>query len=66
MGDTVKYRKKLVSNKAHIVTVKILLSSSKHLIISKILNENIVLFFKPGNEAIVRKAHVSQLKSCMN
>jgi len=60
------YRKNIVSVKAHIDTVKILLRSCDHLVISKIVNENYVLFVKPGNGAIVRNVNVSQLKRFIN
>jgi len=60
------YRKKLVSNKTYNVTAKILLRWSEPLVINKVVNENNVLLVKPGTGVIVRKAHVSQLKSCMN
>jgi len=36
------------------------------LVISNILNENSMLLVKPVTRAIVRKAHVSQLKRYMN
>jgi len=66
VGDTVMHRKNLVSNKAHNVTAKMLMRWSEPLIISKFLNENNVLLVKPGTGAIVRKAHVSQLKRCVD
>ena len=43
-----------------------LLRWSEPLVKSKVLKENNVLLVKPRTGAIVRKAHVSQLKGCIN
>jgi len=66
VGDTVMYRKNLVSNKACNVNAKMLLRWCAPLVICKVVNENNVLLVKPGTGAIVRKAYVSQLKRFMN
>ena len=63
VGDTVMYKKNLVSSKAHNITGKLLLRWSEPLIIAKIVNTNNVLLANPSTGAIVRRAHVSQLKA---
>jgi len=63
VGDTVMYRKHLVSSKSKNVTGKIMLRWSEPLVIAKIVNSNNVSLANPNTGVIVRKAHVSQLKS---
>jgi len=60
------YRMNLVSNKVHNIPAKILFRLSEPLVINIIVNGKNVLLVKHGTGAIVRKAHVIQMKSCMN
>ena len=62
VGDTVMYRKHLVSSKAQNISSKLLLRWSEPLVIARIVNSNNVLLANPSTGVIVRKAHVSQLK----
>ena len=62
VGDTVMYRKHLVSSKAQNISSKLLLRWSEPLVIARIVNSNNVLLANPNTGVIVRKAHVSQLK----
>jgi len=62
VGDTVMYRKHLVSSKSKNVTGKLLLRWSEPLVIAKVVNSNNVSLANPNTGVIVRKAHVSQLK----
>ena len=61
VGNTVMYRKHLVSSKGQNVTSKLLLRLSEPLLLAKIANNN-VLLANPSTGVIVRRAHVSQLK----
>jgi len=63
VGDTVMYRKHLVSSKGKNVTGKLLLRWSEPLVIAKIVNSNNVSVANPNTGVNVRRAHVSQLKS---
>jgi hypothetical protein len=63
VGDTVVYRLNVVSNKAAQVSIKFLLKWSKPVVIAKIVRPNVVLLANPDTGVIIRKAHVSQLKS---
>ena len=62
VGDTVMYRKHLVSSKSKNVTGKLLLRWSEQLVIAKFVNSNNVSLANPNTGVIVRRAHVSQLK----
>ena len=62
VGDTVMYRKHLVSSKSKNVTGKIMLRWSEPLVIAQVANSNNVSLANPNTGLIVRKAHVSQLK----
>ena len=57
------YRKYLVGFKAQNISGKLLLSWSEPLVIAKIVNFNNVLMANPTTGVIVRKAHVSQIKT---
>ena len=63
VGDTVMYKKNLVSSKADNITSKLLLRWSEPLLIAKVVNSNNVLLANPNTGVIVRRAHVSQLKA---
>ena len=60
VGDTVMFRRNLVSSKAQNITAKLSLRCSEPQVISKIVNQN-VLLANPNRGLVVRKAHVSQL-----
>ena len=63
VGDTVMYKKELVSSKAQNITGKLLLRWSEPLVIAKIVNSNNILLANSCAGVTVRKAHVSQLKA---
>jgi phage terminase large subunit-like protein len=62
VGDTVRYRLKLASDRAHNVTAKLLLKWSEPLVIARMVRPNVVLLENPATVVNVRRAHVSQLK----
>ena len=62
VGDTVMFRRNLVSSKAQNITAKFSLRLSEPLVISKIVNQNNVLLANPNTGVVVRKNHISQLK----
>jgi len=62
VGDTVMFRRNQVSSKAQNISVKLSLSCSEPLVISKIVKQNNMLLANPNTGVVVRKAHVSQLK----
>ena len=62
VGDTVMYKKNLVSSKAQNISQKLLLRWSEPLVVAKISNNVNVTLAHPETGAQVRKAHVSQLK----
>ena len=63
-GDLVRYRLTPVSSKAHGVTAKMMLKWSRPLAIVREVRPNVVLLANPDSGAIVRRAHVTQLKPC--
>jgi hypothetical protein len=64
VGDTVRYRLNLVSSKARDVSAKMMLRWSKPCLIVKEIRPNVVFLGRPDTGAVVRRAHVSQLKGC--
>ena len=62
VGDTVMYKKNLVSSKAQNVSGKLLLRWSEPVVIAKIVNTTNVSLADPSTGIIIRKAHVSHLK----
>jgi len=62
VGDTVMYKRNLLSNKAQNINAKLSLRWSEPLVISKIVSQNNTLLANPNTGVVVRKAHVSQLK----
>jgi hypothetical protein len=63
VGDMVMYRLKTLGSKANRISAKFLLRWSRPVTIAKVLRPNVVLLANPETGVIVRKAHVSQLKS---
>jgi hypothetical protein len=57
------YRLNIVRNKVNQVSAKFLLKWSKPVVIAKIVRPSVVLLANPQTRVIIRKAHVSQLKS---
>jgi hypothetical protein len=64
VGDTVRYRLRLISDKANRTSAKMLMKWSEPLVVSKILRPNVVLLANPHTGVVVRRAHVTQLKVC--
>jgi len=62
VGDTVMFKRNLLSNKSQNITAKLSLRWSEPLVIRKIVNQNNVLLANPNTGVVVRKAHVNQLK----
>jgi len=62
VGDTVMFKRNLLSSKAHHITAKLSPRWSEPLVISKIVNQSNVLLANPNTGVVVREAHVSQLK----
>jgi hypothetical protein len=62
VGDTVRYRLKLKSDKANRTSAKLLLRWSEPLVISEVVRPNVVLLANPDTGVVVRRAHVTQLK----
>jgi hypothetical protein len=62
-GDWVMYRKNLVSSKINKESAKLMLRWSEALVITEFLRDNVVLLANPKTGVVVRRAHVSQLKS---
>jgi len=65
VGNTVSYRLNLVSSKAREVSVKIMLRWSEPVVIAREIRPNVVMLANPSTGVVVRRAHVSQLKSCV-
>jgi hypothetical protein len=65
VGDTVRYRLKLLSSKARDVSAKMLLRWSEPMVICKEVRPNVVLLAHPDPGVVTRRAHVSQLKKCV-
>ena len=65
VGDTVRYRLNLVSSKAREVSAKMMLRWSKPVVIAREIRPNVVLLANPSTGVVIRRAHVSQLKSCV-
>jgi hypothetical protein len=63
VGDTVMFKKNLLGNKVQNITAKLSLKYLEPLVISKFVNQDNVLLANRNTEVIVRRAHVSQLKS---
>jgi len=63
VGDTVLYRMNVANSKARGISAKLLLGLSKPAVIAKIVRPNVVLLANPETEVIIRRAHVTQLKS---
>jgi hypothetical protein len=63
VGDTVRYRLRLISDKANRTSAKMLMLWSEPLV-SKILRPNVVLLANPHTGVVVRRAHVTQLTVC--
>ena len=59
VGDTVMFKRNLLSSKAQNITAKLSLRLSEPLVISKMVNQNNVLLANPNTGVVVRKAHVS-------
>ena len=62
LGDSVMYRKHLVSSKTQNISGKLLLKWSEPLVIAKIMNSNNVPLANSSTGVIVLRAHVSQIK----
>jgi len=65
VGDTVRYRLKLISSKPHGISAKMMLRWSEPCVVLKEIRPNVVLLGRPDTGAVVRRAHVSQLKGCV-
>ena len=61
-GDTVMFRRNLISSKPLNVTAKLMPRWSDPVVIAKFVRPNVVLLGNPDTGVIVRRAHVSQLK----
>jgi hypothetical protein len=66
VGDLVMYKRNLVSSEAQKVTGKLLMRWSQPVVIAKFTGVNNVLLANPDTGVVVRRAHVSQLKSYVN
>ena len=62
-GTLVMFRKNLVSSKAQNITSKVSMRWSEPVLIVKIFNTNNMLLANPDTGVIIRRDHVSQLKS---
>jgi hypothetical protein len=62
VGDMVRYRLNLISSKAREVSAKLMLKWSEPCVILKDVRPNVVLLGHPDTNAVIRRAHVSQLK----
>jgi len=63
IGNTVVFKRQFVSSKAQNITGKMLLRWSEPVVIARVINDNNVLLANPDTGVIVRKAHVSRLKT---
>jgi hypothetical protein len=64
VGDRVRYRLNVLSSKAQGVSAKMALRWSEPTVISREVRPNVVLLAHPVTGVVVRRAQVSQLKSC--
>ena len=62
-GDVVVYRVKFLSSKGKGISAKLELRWSKPMVITKFLKPNVVLLANAETGVVVRKAHVSQIKT---
>ena len=65
VGDLVRYQLKLSCSKCLEISAKLPLIWSVPATIAKIVRPNLVLLANPDTGVIIRRAHVSQLKSCL-
>jgi len=63
LGDLVMYKRNLVSSKARNVSGKLLMRWSDPVVVAKYVGPNSVLLANPDTGVIIRRAHVSQLKT---
>jgi hypothetical protein len=63
VGDTIMFKRNLLSSKAQNITAKLSLRWSEPLVIRKMVNQINVMLTNPNTGVVVLKAHVSQLKS---
>ena len=66
VGDLVRYQLKGSSSKARNITSKLMLRWSAPVVVTKVVGPNTVLLANPDSGVIVRRAHVTQLKPCVN
>jgi hypothetical protein len=65
VGDTICYRLTLVRDKVTNFPAKMLMRWSRHVEVPRVVGPNLVLFANPETGVIIRRAHVSHLKTCM-
>ena len=65
VGDLVRYRLHPISSKVRGVSAKIMLKWSEPCVILQEVRPNVVLLGRPDTRIVVRRAHVSQLKTCV-
>jgi hypothetical protein len=63
VGDSVLYRKNVISSKALNISAKLMNRWSEPLIIAKFTMPNVVLLANPDTGVIIRRADVSQLNA---
>jgi hypothetical protein len=61
-GDTVVCKLVTASSKANKILAKLSLMWSKPVVISKVIQPNVVLLANPETGVVVRRAHVCQIK----
>ena len=64
-GDLIRYQLKLNGYKAQNLTAKLMLRWSAPVKVAKVIRPNVVLLANPDTGVIIRRAHVSQLKACV-
>ena len=64
VGDLVRYRLHPISSKVRGVSAKLMLKWSEPCVILEEVRPNVVLLGRPDTRIVVRRAHVSQVKTC--